>query len=656
MSGPPGRSTPPRSRGWIAALAAAAVAASLYLAAPALAASPRLTQAQAIQIAAADPLVAQVQAANLGAHWQAFFHRSKHQWLVVLEPLGKNEVLASVRIDDATGKLLGQHIGGGPGPPRLTASQAARLALRSGALRSWLGLYQGVSHSADLGDDRVWTISYYAGSNEIAEVRVDDTLMALQGVRTGPQVGWMLARGEPGSYGRLVNRWWLFIPLCALFVAGLMNWRRPFSLRTLDLLVLVSFGISLIFFDHANLFLATPLVYPPMIYLIARGVRVGFSHAGRGVDVGPTHALVLVALTFGLIGFRLGLNNQNSNILDVGYASVVGADRLLNRTVPYGHMPSTTSRPCGGRYGNGDPIGYIQADGHCESPVGAGDTYGPAVYLAYVPAVAAVGWSGKWDSVPAAHVAACAFDLLAIAGLFVAGWWLANARIGVLMAFAWAANPFTLYALNMNTNDALVGALLAWAMALLSIPAARGALLAAAGLAKLGPLALIPLFLSLRRRVPAIVGFVVTALALSSFVLFAHNGLRVFWDRTISYQLHRVTPMSLWTIGSYHPGWPNLHWVQQVAQVAVIVGCLLLFVLPRGPKDAAQVAALGGAALIATQAVASYWFYPYICWWLPMIVLGLLLPRGGREGSAAGPAVRYSSHPGPQEPSQSPAA
>ena len=80
------------------------------------------------------------------------------------------------------------------------------------------------------------------------------------------------------------------------------------------------------------------------------------------------------------------------------------------------------------------------------------------------------------------------------------------------MAFAWAANPFTLYALNMNTNDALVGALLAWAMALLSIPAARGALLAAAGLAKLGPLALIPLFLSLRRRVPTIAGFLVTAL------------------------------------------------------------------------------------------------------------------------------------------------
>ena len=96
------------------------------------------------------------------------------------------------------------------------------------------------------------------------------------------------------------------------------------------------------------------------------------------------------------------------------------------------------------------------------------------MYLAYVPFVAALGWSGKWDSVPAAHVAACAFDLLAIArpvrGRVAAG----DAALGVLMAFAWAANPFTLYALNMNTNDALVGALLAWTMALLALPAARG--------------------------------------------------------------------------------------------------------------------------------------------------------------------------------------
>ena len=104
--------------------------------------------------------------------------------------------------------------------------------------------------------------------------------------------------------------------------------------------------------------------------------------------------------------------------------------------------------------------------GRCESPIESGDTYGPAVYLAYVPFVAVFGWSGLWDDLPAAHVAASAFDLAGhrSACSWPAGGW-RSARLGVLLAFGWAANPFTLYALNMNTNDALVGALLAWFLA-----------------------------------------------------------------------------------------------------------------------------------------------------------------------------------------------
>ena len=312
--------------------------------------------------------------------------------------------------------------------------------------------------------------------------------MALQEVRTGPQVGWMLARGQPGSYGRLVNRWWLLLPLARSSSRGLMNWRRPFSMRTLDLLVLVSFGISLIFFDHANLFWATPLVYPPMLYLIARGVRVGFTHAGRQLDIGPTHALVLVALTFGLVGFRLGLNNQNSNILDVGYASVVGADRLLDRRAPSG---TCRHRPAGRAAATATATRSATSsdDGKCESPVATGDTYGPAVYLAYVPFVAALpGAASGTTCRPRTSRPARSTCSRSPACSWPGGGW-PTPRIGVLMAFAWAANPFTLYALNMNTNDALVGALLAWTMALLSIPAARGALLACAGLSKLGPLA-----------------------------------------------------------------------------------------------------------------------------------------------------------------------
>ena len=94
----------------------------------------------------------------------------------------------------------------------------------------------------------------------------------------------------------------------------------------------------------------------------------------------------------------------------------------MDGVLPYGHMPNRSGHPCHGRYYNGDPVGYIQTDGRCESPIESGDTYGPTVYVAYVPAVAAMGWSGIWDRLPAAHVAASAFDILAVVGLFVAGW------------------------------------------------------------------------------------------------------------------------------------------------------------------------------------------------------------------------------------------
>ena len=148
--------------------------------------------------------------------------------------------------------------------------------------------------------------------------------------------------------------------------------------------------------------------------------------------------------------------------------------------------------------------------GRCESPVSTGDTYGPAVYVAYVPFVAILGWSGLWDDLPAAHVAASAFDLAAILGLFVAGWRLASARrLGVLLAFGWAANPFTLYALNLNTNDALVGR-----AAGMDDRAARAARWRAGRCwprppcRSSAPLCLVPLMFSLRHRLATLAGFV----------------------------------------------------------------------------------------------------------------------------------------------------
>jgi hypothetical protein len=625
------------SRGAAAALAAAAL---LLVAAPGARAAVRhLSSAQAVKLAEADHRIAPLLLQNPGAHWETFYDKKHRSWTALLEPKGVHNVLAQVTVSERKRAVSAVKITSGQGPPKLSANAAFVIASRSAQIKAWIGQYSHVTHSSDLGPLRVWTVSYYNGDDEIAQVHVQDATGEAYEVWTGPQVGWMLARGLPDAYGRKVNRGFVLWPMCAIFLAGLVDWRRLRSLRTLDLVVSLGFVVSLIEFNQGDIFRATPLVYPPLVYLAARMVWIGTHRRPREVRVGETHLLLLIALVFGLMGFRLGLNNQDSNVIDVGYAGVAGASRLIDGVLPYGHMPDKTAKPCGGKYSNGDPRAYVQSNGQCESPIGQGDTYGPTIYLTYIPAVAILGWSGLWDSLPAAHVTASAYDLLAIVGLFVAGWRLAGGRLGLLLAFGWAANPFTLYALNMNTNDALVGALLAWTIAALSVPALRGVLLAAAALTKFAPLALVPLFASLRSRFATLAGFAAATLVLLAMLALDSNGLSLFWHRTVDYQLGRVTPMAIWTLPSYHPGWPDITWLQHAVQFFVAIGILLLAVFPRARKDAAAVAALGAAAVIGLQITASYWFYPYVCWWLPLVLAAVLLPRVGVGEAEQAPAA-----------------
>jgi Glycosyltransferase family 87 len=591
---------------------------------------PHFSAAQAIAVASSDPGIGPIQVSHPGSHWVAVYEAGAGIWHVTLSPRAGGTALASFTIADGLGTVLKRTVHAPPPKAKLTNEQAIAIARRQPSVHAWLGQYPRVFSYATLGDNRVWTATFIVNGEHVAEVHVLDSSGRAYEAWTGPQVGWMMTRGLPDSYGRKVTSPWVLVPMSLLFLAGLINWRRPLSLRTLDIAVLLSFVGSLVFFDRGDVFRSTPLVYPPMLYLIGRMVWIGCSRRPRAVEISERHMLVLIALIFGLMGFRLGLNNQDSNIIDVGYAGVAGASRLLDGQIPYGHMPRAQGTPCGGHYANGDPIGYVQADHRCESPIENGDTYGPVVYLAYVPAVAAFGWSGRWDSLPAAHVAASAFDILAVLGLFVAGWRLASPRLGVLLAFAWAADPFTAYTLNMNANDALVGAAVAWLLAVLSVPAVRGVMLAVAGFTKLGPLAMVPVFVSLRSRFVTLVAFAAASLVLLSMLALDAHGLRLFWDRTIAYQRDRITPMSIWTLGDYHPGWPHLERIQEAAQIVAAIGIGLLAFLPRRrSKDAAAVAALCAAAVIATQLVASYWFYPYICWWLPLVLAGFFLPRSG---------------------------
>jgi hypothetical protein len=447
-----------------------------------------------------------------------------------------------------------------------------------------------------------WQVSYFSDGVEEAQVIVDDRSGAILEQWTGPQVAWTMARGYEGAFGRKLNAPYVWLPLCLLFLAPFVDPRRPFRLLHLDLLVLLGFGVSQVFFNRGEIGTSVPLVYPVLIYLLVRmlvaGLR-GREREERLVPLAPA-AWLVVGLVF-LVAFRAGLNVVDSNVIDVGYSGVIGADRIVDGEELYGER-------------------FAHDNEH-------GDTYGPVNYLFYVPFEQAFTWSGSWDDLPAAHGAALAADLLVILGLMLLGRRLRpggeGRTLGLALAFAWAAYPYSAFVLESNSNDTLV-ALAVVAALLAAGPAVRGAAVGLGAAAKFAPLALAPLFATAggdrRGRHALVFGLALAAVVVAAVAPFMPDGgLRELYDRTVGYQAGRPSPFSVW--GQE----PSLDWVQTAVKAAAAGLALLVALVPRR-KSPAQLAALAAAVLIALQLAMTHWFYLYVVWFAPLVLVALFAP------------------------------
>jgi hypothetical protein len=529
--------------------------------------------------------------------------------------------------------------------PRLSAARATAIFTAAPQVRDWLARYPPRPTTEAKLKDGVWTVQMWSGkAGEIAEGRVDDATQRVLEVRTGPQVAWGMARGGDGAFGgRKINDPAIWLGFCAVFLLGLVDWRRLASLRNLDLLVLVSFSVSLWFFNDAQVFQSTILAYPPLAYLLVRAAVAARRDRGSPArTVWPVWLLAAAAVF--LMGFRIGLNIRQSNVIDVGYAGVIGADRLAHGVFPYGHFPEEGSlKACGPADAAGEIRDRIQTNGRCESANPLGDTYGPVSYAAYLPGYWALGWSGKWDDLPAAHFTSILWDGLAFFGMFLVGRRYGGIRLGVTLAFAWAAYPFTQYVSNSNTNDSIMPALLLLGFWVAASDAGRGIFLALAGWTKFAAFVLAPLWLSypqLRRPrlLTAAAGFLIATAACLS-VLLLEPGLghaaRVFWDRTVWTQVTRHSPFSLWDWGQYHAkGIPDLAPVQKVLQALLVVGAVAVAFVPRR-KSPFQLAALTAALLVGFELVLTHWFYLYIPWFFPFVAFVVLAPAASRPERVA---------------------
>jgi hypothetical protein len=202
--------------------------------------------------------------------------------------------------------------------------------------------------------------------------------------------------------------------------------------------------------------------------------------------------------------------------------------------------------------------------------------------------------------------------------------------------------------LESNANDSLVALLLVATLLVLARPAARGAMLALTGLTKFAPFVLTPLMATYQARGRAVlrfgVGFLLAALIVMAQTI-VDPGLSTFWHRTIASQIDRNSPFSVW--GQVHGLEP--------LRIALICAIGLLAILvafrPR-QKSIAQLTALGAALLIGTQLFAQHWFYLYLVWFFPflMVALATLTPEPASGPGRSTPLAR-SELPPPPPPS-----
>jgi len=528
-----------------------------------------------------------------------------------------------------------------PAGHKLSPDAVLAIADRLPQMRAVRAKYRGSFGDTYLKDGFQWQVSYFShsGKKEIGLVIIDDLSGRVLEQWTGFQIPWTMARGYPGAFGRHVNALYVWLPMCVLFILPFLDFRRPFSLLHLDLLVLLSFSVSLAFFNHARIYASVPLAYPPLLYLLARMLALlrrrstprPTDRPRRSPRRSPPPLRLLVParwLALGvvfLLGFRVGLNVTDSNVIDVGYAGVIGAQRIVDGRPLYGSYPADNEH---------------------------GDTYGPVNYEVYVPFEQVFGWSGKWDDLPAAHAAAIFFDLLATGLLFLLGRRMRGPTLGVALAYAWVSYPFTLFTLESNSNDALVAALVLAAVLAASYRSklavsGRGGLAALAGLTKFAPLALAPLLAThglseldgpraSSRRIRALAlylaGFLGMA-ALVSIPALGHDSLHAIYERTIAYQSNRGSPFSIW--GLY-----GLHGLERAVEVAAVALALGLAFVPRRP-DLVGLTAACAAVVIAAQLGIEHWFYLYIPWFFPLVMLALL----GRLSDPAEPAPVAASAP-----------
>ena len=413
--------------------------------------------------------------------------------------------------------------------------------------------------------------------------------------------GWF----DPAVFGGVFTLHPLFtaVPWAACFVVGLLDWRHPWRAAHLDLLALAGFfPVAMLISDDASragLWLAAACLG----WLFARLLGAVFG-AWPMPELRPSISSRWLGLAILVLLLARIASLEGGNISDVGMASSLGAWRVLHGQPLYG------------------AVSWLGPGG---LRIYRPDSYGPFAYYAYIPFVAI------FPPAPAQIamlLPALCFDALTIAGLHALGRRLGGRPLANAFVYAYLLYPFTDLSLTAQTNDALIAALCVWTIVAAERPVARGLLMAAAALTKFVPALLALQFLGVR---PGRGRYALTFLAALAAMLawpLADPGPAQFLGSTFGYQLLQRGGGVQFSIWAYLPHGAT-------AARAILAAALVLLALSprlrREMHDMREHAALAAALLIGGQLLLGYWFYSYLIWWYPLLIIAIIRARPDRQ-------------------------
>ena len=446
-----------------------------------------------------------------------------------------------------------------------------------------------------------------------------------------------MARGMPGAFGgKKINSYPVWLGFCALFLLGLVDWRRPLSLRNLDLLVLLSFSVSLWFFNHGHVFAAMPLAYPGLVWLLARCIWIGRARPARRAARPSGRSGLLVGATIFLVGFRIGLNVTR---LERDRRRLLGRDRRRPdrprpeplRPLPDRGRPARRAAP---------PTRTARSATASRRTAAARRPTRTATRTAPSPTRPTCPGTGLRLEREVGHAARRPRDVdplgppLRCSGSRSSGWRFGGHELAATLAFAWVAWPFTQYVSSSNTNDAIHAGAPRLGLLLRDLAGGARRLHGALGVDEVRPAArraaLVGLPGGARRRAAAAASSPASSSRRSRRSSSSASSPRrhapaVFFHRTFGYQFGRDSPFSLWDWGQYHAkGLPDLR--VAAARARRLRSSSARSRSPGWPRRRSplQLAAFTGALLIGFEVVLTHWFYLYLPWFFPFVAFALI--------------------------------